>query len=191
MAGSNKLSYGVLPVVGTGGSSTPKVREYSVVNGYITAIGQHHPVCLVASGNVERYASTAGAKSSAIVGIAAHFVSSTGTGRKVAVYDDPNQLFEIQFAGNTTTNLAGTVGLNFKVRNPNTYNSTMRGSLMLLDPSSGSATNITPGIRPFKCIALSRNVDKDEIVASGSYLGVIVKFNQNCHLYAKGTGQGI
>ncbi len=189
MAGSNKLVRGFWPVVGSGGSTTPKVREYHVADATTNSIGQGHPVILEATGTVTRLATIAG--SSLFVGVAAHFVSRSGTGRTVAVYDDPRQLFEVQLDDNSATNRAAIVGLNFRAVSANTYNSTTHQSMILLDGSLGAATSSTLGLSFFKAIALSRNVDKDETGASVSYIGVIGQFNPETHVWAKDSSVGV
>jgi hypothetical protein len=77
-----------------------------------TPIGKHEIVLLV-SGVCTGW--VAGGDDGQILGVAANFVSSSGSGRTCMVYDDPNQVFEAQMDDNTVTTEADGLGACFKI----------------------------------------------------------------------------
>ena len=101
---------GFKPVRGVGGSATFRTNEYPVTGG--TPIGKHEVVLLV--GGLCTGWATAG-DDGQILGVAANFVSSTGSNRTCQVYDDPNQVFEAQEDGNTIDSKIKGLGGLFKI----------------------------------------------------------------------------
>lgn len=162
---------GFYPLVGIGGSQTGKTREYPVA--WTTAIGQGSLVVLV-SGQVQRYS----AASQAIIGVAAHFVSSTGAGRTCHVYNDPDQLFVGQTDGNNQTTLAGFVGNNFAVTGIPLLNGTTGQSKQEIDSSANGAANTT---NTLQCVDVYGRIDQ-EIDTANTRL--IVKIVPQNHLLA-------
>jgi hypothetical protein len=154
------------------------MREYTVADNYISAIGLGGPVQLSAGGTAERIRATTGTN---ILGVAANFVSRTGTNRKVNVFCDPEQEFEIQVAdgAGAIATVADCIGANFTLLNFNTYNSTTRRAICEVTGTGAAATTL----RQVRCVAVSRRIDKDEF--SASWLGLVVKFQPHLHVFSK------
>lgn len=168
---------GLWPRLGVGGDATPRMREYSVADAYTSAIGMGGVVQLSAGGAAERLRANS---VSVILGVAAHFVSRTGTSRKLMVFDDPDTIFEIQIDDASITGIADCVGANFSLLNFNTYHSTNQRSIAEIDGGTGS--NVVAA-RPVRCIGVSKRIDKDEF--SSSWTGLIVKLQPSLHVWGK------
>lgn len=173
---------GLWPRPGTGGDSTPRMREYSVIDTYTSAIGLGGPVQLAATGTAERLRAS-GAGITNILGVAANFVSRTGTSRKVNVFYLPDQEFEIQVADGAAAiaTVADCIGANFSLLNFNTYNSTSRRAIAEVTGTGTAAKTL----KHVQCVAVSKRIDKDEF--SASWMGLVVKFIPNIHVFAKHT----
>jgi len=169
---------GLWPRPGTGGDSTPKMREFSVADAYTSAIGLGGPVQLSALGTVERLRATSVTN---ILGVAANFVSRTGTSRKVNIFYEPTQEFEAQVADGAAViaSVSNCIGANFSLLNFNTYNGTTRRSICELT-GTGASTHVN---RQVRCVAVSRRIDKDEF--SASWIGLVVQFQPRLHVFSK------
>lgn len=170
--------FGLWPAKGTGGSTGPRVTEYTVGSGL--RIGKGSPLILEADGQVSIMETTA---QSVIIGVAAHWVSSTGSGRVVKVFDDPDTIFEIQTDDNNTSTIADAIGANFSILTPAAVNGTTMRSIAEADGSSAAVAGADTN--PLRCVATSRNVRRDEF--NTSFLGLHVIFNPEMHVYSKGT----
>jgi len=168
---------GLWPRPGTGGDTTPRMEQYLVADAYISAIGLGGPLELLAGGTVRRLTANG---TSNLIGVAAHFVSRSGTGRTVMVFNDPNTEFEIQTDDATVASVADCLGANFSLLNFNTYHSTNQRSIC--EVNGDTASNLVAS-RPVRCIGVSKRIDKDEF--SASWIGLIVKFQPSLHVFAK------
>lgn len=167
---------GLWPRPGTGGDTTPRMREYSVADGYTSAIGMGGPVQLAATGTAERLRANT---NTVILGVAAHFVSRTGTSRKLMVFDDPDTLFEIQVDDSSVTSVGVAIGANFSLLNFNTYNSTNQRSICEVDGGTQSSTVANRAVR---CIGISKRIDKS---AFTSWTGLVVQIQPTQHVWGK------
>jgi hypothetical protein len=154
------------------------MREFSVADAYTSAIGLGGPVQLSAGGTAERLRATSVTN---ILGVAANFVSRTGTSRKVNVFYKPEQEFEAQVAdgAGAIATIADCIGANFSLLNFNTYNGTTRRSICELTGTGAAAT----ALRQVRCVAVSKRIDKDEF--SASWLGLVVQFQRKLHVFSK------
>lgn len=82
---------------------TSRLRMYPVTASL--AVYEGDLVALNSTGTVVAYTTT-DAVAGNLIGVAAHHVSATATDRNLAVYDDPNQVFEAQADDGTITNAA-------------------------------------------------------------------------------------
>lgn len=137
MGANRDAPRGFRPVRGVGGAAAMKTHRYPWTSA-AARVGKHGLVSM-ASGRATAYA----AKSTAILGVAAHFVSSTGSGREVYVYDDPNQVFEGQMDDNTATTERIAVGACYGVSGANGVNTTNSMSKEEIDGDVTGAWNLT------------------------------------------------
>lgn len=126
-------------------------------------------VKLTSAGLVDRCAA-----SDPSCGVAASYAS--GSGVKVNVYDDPDQMFECQ-ADDATIDAQTDINLNYDivVGSPNT---TYKRSGMQIDAS----TQATTAALPIKVLSVSPRIDN----ALGSLADVVCKINN--HQLSTGTG---
>ena len=168
---------GFWPAVGTGGSTTPRLREYAIKPG-APSIGQGDVVVMTATG-----ASLYVAGNTAIIGTAAAQWTSGGTLRTVRVFDDPEQQFVGQQDGAISA-AAAAVGNYFSLVVV-ARNSTTLMSKFEIDTSTSATAQ---ALHPIQVIAISRRVNDSAVAAS--WTDCVVQFNPNFHLWAKG-GLGI
>lgn len=153
-------------VVGLSPHGRPlRQREYIAAS----VIYPGDPVKLKNDGKVE-----IAAASNALCGVAASYAS--GDGVKVNVYDDPDQLFEIQ-ADDASIDAQTDLNLNYNivVGSPNTV---YKRSGVELDGNTGA----TDSTLPLKLLSVSKRVDN----ALGEFADCIVKINN--HQLDGGTG---
>lgn len=114
-----------------------------------------------AAGTVEPAAAT-----DAILGVAREYAAASG---QVAVFDHPDQLFEIQ-SDDGSVDAQTDIGLNYDII-VGTANVQYRRSAMELDGSSGAAT---PAL-PLKLVRITRAVDN----ALGANVKCVVRINNH------------
>ena len=178
---------GMWPSLGTGGSTTPRVRKYQVAAGVTTNIGQGSPVILHNNGVHPLVL----AGSTAIIGVAQnHWVSGTSESYDIFVFDDPKQIFTIQAANATFS--ATAIGNNYSfVAASLAMNTTTLRSKGELDGDTGNhffGSTSTAGNRPLRLVAISTQIEKNE--AGSSWVGCEVQFNSPSHFWAKETAIG-
>lgn len=185
---------GMWPVVGTGGSTSPRITLYQVDSGYTTRIGSGSPVIQHADG-VQLWtrggATTNG--STIILGVACNAWTSNSGTHDIFVFDDPDQRFLLQADENQIT--AVSIGLNFSfvsLADAVQVNTTTLRSKQELDSSTGATafgSLTTANNRPLRLVAISGKVDKDEV--SSSWTGCIVQWNPRAHIYEKDSSIGV
>jgi hypothetical protein len=114
----------------------------------------------------------------AVIGVAAHHVSTAATERTVAVFTDPGQLFEIQADDNSLTALTDYKGALFKMLTPSAGNVTTLQSKAELDASSATAvTGVTnTDITPLRVEAIA--TDPENVLADPLSLGTNASFTR-------------
>lgn len=156
---------------------TPRMTNYFA--NVTTAIFRGDPLILQANG---RIASMTTNTSVNIVGVAASYnAAATTPAVEIAVYDDPDTIFEVQSDGTTDPTLAtarghigGTCDLTLTTGGTNTGQSKME-----LDYSS---IGTTATALPLKIVGLYDIVDNDPALKNGRYLVIL-----NKHIQAKGV----
>ena len=164
----------------------PRLRAYSAKAS--TAIYEGDLVAINSTGLVQGYSAT-DAIAGDLLGVAAHPVTAAQTDREILVYDDPEQLYEVQADDASLTVAADYL---FKLFAPVTTsgNTTTLQSKQELDASSGSSlfgTNTTT-VRPIQVIAVSKAINNDEAVSFTKY---IVKIADNAHIRGGGGASAI
>lgn len=168
---------GFRPTLGAGGSAGHLVREFDVAAGYAVVIGKHGLVMMNA-GSIERAVAVPGAADEMIVGSAVHDVQATGVARKILVYCDPLQQFEVQTDdGNAITTAAGFVGKSYAIIlgsiDANTQQSTSE-----IDESSASGPATTT--LWLHCVGVSPRQGNE---VATEFTRVLVQIVPEVHLY--------
>lgn len=117
----------------------------------------------------------AASASSALAGVAASYASASGV--EVMVWDDPDQIFEVQDDGSATLASTG-VGLNYNIV-ANSGNSSYIRSRMELAANSGATT----ATLPLKLLGFGREQNSDTV---SPYQKCVVEINN--HQLKGGTG---
>lgn len=177
--------FGMWPTEGTGGSSTPRIRKYTVAPGYTTQIGKGSPVILAATGTVQRLITT---NTTVFVGVAAnHWVS--GSGRyDVFVFDDPKTIFEIQ--ADAADIGQEDVGLNYAFASVGTVTVGVNTTTLISKATLASAGGLAAaGSKPMKLIGVSTDIRRN--LQNVSWTGCQVRVNQAAHIWDKSSGLGV
>lgn len=157
--------------------TAPERRKFTVKAS--TEIFENAPVCLNTTGEIVAYTKTL-AVAGQVAGVASEYKSSTETDRTIYVFDDPNQLFEIQSDDSSLTALADYLGKVFSFVNPTTGSSTLLYSKAELDGSSGTSvlgTNTTT-IRPLHVLDQSDQIGHTDDGANSRF---VVRFVPQVH----------
>lgn len=179
--------FGLWPAKGTGGSTSPRITKYYAASD-AAAIGLGSPVQLDAGVVLE-----AENGDTNILGVSASFVTSTKPTtddhplrlKAVYVFDDPNQIFEIQAdaGGGALTDERSFVGNYFTMLNANAHNTTTLQSKAEADASSGS---VNDAARPLLCVGISDKINRSD--ATDTNVVLQVKFAPALHVHAKHGG---
>jgi len=178
--GFRALENGVAGVV-------PRLRKYTVAAS--TAIYEGDIVALNASGLVIAYTTT-DAIGGDLIGVAAHHVPSGGAGPSsdlgIHVYDDPEQIFEVQANDDSLTVHVDYAFKMFGVVKTTGNTTTLQSKHELNDATGGAifGTNTTT-VRPIQVIAKSTN-PTNTVSATASWAKFNVKIHQNAHLRGGG-----
>lgn len=173
---------GLTPVSGVGGSAGHRVREYKVAAADAKVIGMGD-LLIMDDGFAEKTVAADAAWGGAdniIIGVAAQNVAATGVERTVLVYDDPDQVFEVQTDdGNTITTRAGFVGKSFGYLEGTISSVTGRSGAELDEDSAaaGSTTLI------FHCIDVPPTPRNGSDVTA-EFTRLWVKINPSVHFHA-------
>jgi hypothetical protein len=151
----------------TDGGKQYHVKRYPVKTG--VTLGDGDPVILDATGTVD--VAIAGGT---LLGVAAEYRASTSSVPDIAVYDDPDCVFEIQASANL---VATDVGANAQLSAGSVDTATRRSTFKL-----DSSTITTTATHQLKIIGLS----KVGTNAYGSYARALVRINN--HAMKGGTG---
>ena len=116
--------------------TAPERRKYLVKAS--TAIYEAQPVCFNTTGNIVAFTTTLAIKGQ-VAGVADEYVSTTQTDRSIYVYDDPNQLFEMQSDSADLTVLTDYLGKLFLFTNATTGHTTLLHSKAEITGSSGTS----------------------------------------------------
>lgn len=161
---------GLTPADGIGGSQGAKTHEYDV--NAAASIGQGGLV-IRASGYAARYVQG----SQSILGVAAHFVSSTGSNRTIMVYDDPDQRFIGQTSANTIQNSQTFVGQCYPVTGVALVNTTWNAAkLEILETGAGVAS----ALNTLQCVDVSGKVGN---TVNTSWTRLVVQIVKQNHVY--------
>jgi hypothetical protein len=176
--------YGFCPVRGEY-NAAPRLETFTVASS--VTVYQGMPVCLNTTGQIVAY-TDALALAGAVIGVAAHPVTSAATTRNLQVYSDPNQVFEIQADDNSLTQVADYLGGLFDIVNPTSGNTTLMHSIAELDASSFSTVvsvkTSAASLRPLRVEGVSKAVNNEQNI---SYTKYLVRFAPPVH--HRGLGQ--
>lgn len=157
--------------------TAPRVTKYTAKASL--ALGEGDLVALNSTGQVIAY-NTTDAAAGDLIGVAAHPISATLSDRSLLVYDDPEQIFEVQADDNSLTVVADYL---FKCFKPviATLNTTTLQSKHELDGSSGTATSgaAATNVAPIQVVGVSQAVNNTEGVSFTRYL---VRIISDAHL---------
>lgn len=168
--------HGLVPVMSRM-KDTPRMTQYFA--NVTTAIFRNDPLILQANGRVASMTTNTSAN---IIGVAASYNAALTTpAKEIAVYDDPDTIFEIQSDGTTDPTLAtargqigGTAALTLTTGDVNSGQGEME-----LDYSS---IGTTATALPLKIVGLYDIVGNDPALKNGRYLVML-----NKHIQAKGV----
>jgi hypothetical protein len=149
--------------------TVPYVESFQVSSG--VEIFQHSPVALDGNGEVVAYTDTL-ALGGQLIGVAAHYVSSTQTDREILVYTDVNQEYELQADDATITSKGDSIGRLFRITNAAAGSSTTLQSTAEIDASSGaSVTGTTAGtVTPIRIERESEQINNEKNVEFSRYI---------------------
>lgn len=165
--------------------TAPRLRKYTVKSSL--AIGEGDLVALNSTAQVIAYTTT-DAVAGDLIGVAAHPVTATQTSRDLMVYDDPQQIFEVQADGDVGSAVNSWLGKLFKVT-VNTLNTTTLQSKHELDASASSAVfgTVATQVYPLRVVGVSAAIDNTDLV---SYTRYLVQIHPSAHLRGNGAGIG-
>lgn len=177
--------FGLWPVEGTGGSTTPRIRKYTVAAGYTTRIGKGSPLILADTGTVQRLITT---NTTVFVGVAANHWNSLSGRYDVFVFDDPKSTFEIQADANQIGQ--EDVGLNYAFASAGTVTVGVNTTTLISNAQLASAGGLAAaGSKPLKLVAISSDIRRKE--QNVSWTGCIVRINELAHIWSKNSGLGV
>lgn len=159
---------GFRPVRNESGN-VPKLEPFQVSSG--VEIFEGAPVCIDGNGEIVAY-TDALALAGKVIGVAAHYVSSTQTDRELHVYTDINQEYELQADDATLASKGDSIGRLFRITNPAAGNATTLQSTAEIDASSGaSVTGTTAGtLTPIRIERESEQIGNEKNVAFSRYV---------------------
>ncbi len=168
---------GFRPTLGVGGSGAHLIREFDVAAGYGVVIGKHGLVMMNA-GSIERANAVPGSADEMIVGSAVHDVQATAVARKILVYCDPLQLFEVQTDdGNTITTAAGFVGKSYEIILGGIDANTQQSTSEINEDTAAGPASTTLWLH---CVGISPRQGND---VATEFTRVLVQIVPEVHLY--------
>jgi len=158
--------------------TAPQVNPYTLKAS--TAVYEGEPMAMNTTGQVVGWTATP-TTALRFVGAAVHPLTSSTTTQSLLIYDDPDQLYEIQMDDNTVTGPGGFVGANFSFVNTTGGNTTTLQSIAELDGSTATSGHTTTVCSPLQGIRVSTDPENDITLANAR---VIVKIHPLYHLFA-------
>lgn len=161
--------------------TAPERTKYTVKAS--TEIFENAPVCLNTTGELVAYTNTL-ALAGQLAGVASQYISTTDTDRTLYVFDDPNQLFEIQTSDTAITALTDYLGKVFRMTNATTGSATLLHSKAEIDGSTKTSilgTNSTT-VHPVHVVGQSDQIGHSDNAAHSKF---IVRFVPDFHWKGK------
>jgi len=173
---------GFVPITNESGTA-PKIHYYTAASS--ETFYQYEPVALNTDGLLTAYTDALGILGT-VIGSIAQPLSSTATDRLVAVYDDPDQEYEMQVDDNSLIGgVTDYLGRLFDLVNITSGNATTLQSTCEIDGSSGA--QIVGGnaatLYPVRIERVSREIGNDPTAANANY---VVRFIQAVMLRRSG-----
>lgn len=179
--------FGLRAITAGVAGTAPQITRYVVSSTLATQIGEGDILYGSALGPhaLSTFTGTADQIHS-IIGVAAHYVAATpGSGVTLDVYSDPDQLYEVQADDNTLNTVAELLEMTGQYAEATVGNAnTLTGqSIHELDGDTVTSVRteeeILQIVRPAKVIG--------NVVTSGSWLKVVVRFTRECLKYESHT----
>lgn len=166
----------------------PRVGYYPARAYSTGGLGIGTPMVINSTGAVGPLAVSTAASQLPIIGVLAEFhKSGVAAGKMLAIWDDPEQIFEVRCNATAITGQTA-VGTNVRIVS-NTTNAAFNVSGACNTTTGFSKARVRNPITTIstcKVLGLSRAVGQE--AASGGYNNVLVKFNAGVHFYSRITG---
>lgn len=159
--------------------TAPERKKYLVKASTIIYEGQ--PVCFNTTGNIVAFTTTLAIKGQ-VAGVADNYVASAAADRSVYVYDDPNQLFEMQSDDDSLSVLTDYLGKLFLIINATTGHTTLLHSKAEIDGSSGTSVlgTLATQIQALQIVKESDSIGNAKKVEFSRYQ---VRFMPQVHVF--------